>query len=158
MDSSIITNLLISWRHFWKILQSNLGETALAGRRNSIPHDSLSLNSSVLSAFQCRHLQLLLCHSLLQMKGSEKTFSSIHSVGHSVILDSLWPVDCSLPGSSVHGIFQARKLEWVAIFFSRRSSWPRGWTQVSYIAGRLFIIWATREASDKICHILNNFP
>ena len=35
------------------------------------------------------------------------------------------PMGCSLPGSSVHGIFQARILEWVAISFSRRSSWPR---------------------------------
>ena len=36
------------------------------------------------------------------------------------------PMDCSPPGSSVHGILQARLLEWVAISFSRRSSWPRG--------------------------------
>ena len=35
------------------------------------------------------------------------------------------PLDCSLPGSSLHGIFQARILEWVAISFSRRSSQPR---------------------------------
>ena len=35
------------------------------------------------------------------------------------------PTDCSLPGSSVHGISQARILEWVAFFFSRGSSWPR---------------------------------
>ena len=42
-------------------------------------------------------------------------------------------MDCSLPGFSVHGIFQARVLEWVAISFSRRSSWPRDWTQVSRI-------------------------
>ena len=40
-------------------------------------------------------------------------------------------IDCSLPGSSVYGIFQARKLEWVAMFFSRGSSWPRDWTKVS---------------------------
>ena len=53
------------------------------------------------------------------------------------------PVDCSLPGPSVHGIFQGRILEWVAIFFSRRSSWPRDWTQVSLIVGRHFTIWAT---------------
>ena len=45
------------------------------------------------------------------------------------------PVDCSLPGSSVHGIFWARILEWVAISFSR-SSRPRDRTQVSHIAGR----------------------
>ena len=58
----------------------------------------------------------------------------------------LTPMDCSLPGSSVHGIFQARILEWVAISFSRGSYWPRVWTQVSCIAGRFFTIWATREA------------
>ena len=43
-------------------------------------------------------------------------------------------MDCSLPGSSVHGILQARILEWVAIPFSRRSSQPRDGTQVSHIA------------------------
>ena len=47
-------------------------------------------------------------------------------------------MDCSLPGSSVHGILQARILEWVVIPFSKGSSWPRDWTQVSYIAGRFF--------------------
>ena len=52
------------------------------------------------------------------------------------------PMDSSLPGSSVHGIFQARILEWVAISFSRGSSQPRDWTQVSHIAGRRFTIWA----------------
>ena len=48
------------------------------------------------------------------------------------------PMDCSPPGSSVHGIFQARILERDAISFSRGSSWPRDWTQVSCIAGRFF--------------------
>ena len=56
----------------------------------------------------------------------------------SVVPDSYDPMDCSLPGSSVHGIFQARVLEWGAIAFSRRSSWPRDQTQVSCIAGRGF--------------------
>ena len=55
-------------------------------------------------------------------------------------------VDCSLPGSSVHGILQARKLEWVAISFSRVTSQPRDQTQVSRIRGRRFNLWATREA------------
>ena len=58
-------------------------------------------------------------------------------------------MDCSLSGSSVHGIFQARVLEWIAISFSRGSSWPRNWTQVSRIAGRHFTIWATREAHNR---------
>ena len=56
------------------------------------------------------------------------------------------PMDCSLPGFSVHGIFQASVLEWLAISFSRGSSWPRDQTQVSHIAGRHFTLWATREA------------
>ena len=57
------------------------------------------------------------------------------------------PVDCSLPGSSVHGFFQARVLEWGAVSFSRGSSHPRDWTQVSCIAGRCFNLWATREVN-----------
>ena len=44
------------------------------------------------------------------------------------------------------GILQARKLEWVAMLSSRESSWPKNRTGVSYIAGRFFTIWATREA------------
>ena len=55
------------------------------------------------------------------------------------------PVDCSRPGSSVHGILQARIREWVAISFSRVSSQPRDRTLVSRMAGRCFILWATRE-------------
>ena len=58
-------------------------------------------------------------------------------------------MDCSLPGSSVHGIFQARILEWVAISFSRGSSWPRDWTQVSHITGSCFTVWVTRETQFK---------
>ena len=53
------------------------------------------------------------------------------------------PMDCSPPGSSIHGIFQARGLEWGAIAFSRGSSGPRYRTQVSHIVGRRFSIWAT---------------
>ena len=58
-------------------------------------------------------------------------------------LDSM---DYRVPGSSIRGIFQARVLEWVAISFSRGSSWPRDQTQVSHIAGRRFTLWVTREA------------
>ena len=50
------------------------------------------------------------------------------------------PVDCSLPGSSVHAILQARILEWIAILFSSGSSQPRDQTQVFQIAGRFFIV------------------
>ena len=60
------------------------------------------------------------------------------------------PMDCSPQGSSIHGISQARILERVAISSSKRSSWPRGWTCVSAIAGRFFTIWATREAQKRL--------
>ena len=50
------------------------------------------------------------------------------------------PMDCSLPDSSVHGIFQARVLEWGAISFSRGSSQPRDRTWVSHIVGRRFTV------------------
>ena len=64
-------------------------------------------------------------------------------------------MDCSLPGSSIHGILQARVLEWVAISFSRGSSQPGDQTQVSRIAGRRFTIWATREA-HTLCVFYHN--
>ena len=57
------------------------------------------------------------------------------------------PMDRSLPGSSVHGILQARILEWVAIPFSEGSSRSRDQAQVSHIAGRFFTNWTIREAS-----------
>ena len=57
-------------------------------------------------------------------------------------------MDCSLPGSSVHGISQARILEWVAISFSRGSSLPRDRTQVPCIAGRIFYKLAFPGSSD----------
>ena len=60
------------------------------------------------------------------------------------------PMDCSLPGSSVCGIFQARILEWVAISFSRGSSQPRDQTRVSLIVGRHLAIWATKEVQGLL--------
>ena len=75
----------------------------------------------------------------------------------SVVSDSLRPH--GLTRSSIHGIFQARVLEWAAISFSRGSSWPRDWTGDSHIVGRHITIWATQEVwtisqmSDQ-----NSFP
>ena len=57
-------------------------------------------------------------------------------------------VDCGSPGSSAHGILQARILEWVANPFSRESSWRRDWTWVSCIGGRFFTIWVIREVHN----------
>ena len=59
-------------------------------------------------------------------------------------------MDCSLPCSSVHGIFQAIVLEWIAISFSRGSSQPRDQTRVSRIVDRRFTVWATREVLSLV--------
>ena len=59
------------------------------------------------------------------------------------------PVDYSPPGSSVHGIFQVRILEWVAIFFSRGSFRSRDWTHVSYIGRQILYHCTTKEAPSK---------
>ena len=60
----------------------------------------------------------------------------------------LCPTLCDPLDYTVHGILQARILEWVAFPFSRGSSQPRGQTQVSRIAGGFFTSWATREAQE----------
>ena len=66
-------------------------------------------------------------------------------------------MDCSLC-SSIHGNLQARILEWVAIPFSRQSSWLSDWTPIACIAGGFLTVWATREAhiqnsKRKLCHV-----
>ena len=63
------------------------------------------------------------------------------------------PMDCSPPGSSVHGIFQARELEWAAISFSRGSSRPRDRTWVSHILCIVVYIWASQVAL-----VIKNLP
>ena len=57
-------------------------------------------------------------------------------------------MSCSLQGSSVHGILQARTLEWLVISFSRRSTRHMDRTRVPCIAGKFFTIWATMEAHN----------
>ena len=66
------------------------------------------------------------------------------------------PVDCSLPDSSVHGILQARILEWVAVSFFRGSSQSRNWTQASHIAGRCFYrLSGIKAILDKTASVLS---
>ena len=60
------------------------------------------------------------------------------------------PMDYSLPGSSVHGIFQAIVLKWITISFSRGSSQHRDRTRVSRIVDRCFTVWATRENLSEV--------
>ena len=75
------------------------------------------------------------------------------SVSRSTLCDSM---DCSLPGSSIHRILQARMLEWLAILFFKGFSWPRDQTLVSCLAGRSCTIWAGREALECLNeHLVN---
>ena len=68
---------------------------------------------------------------------------------------TVWdPMDWGLPGSSVHGIIQARILEWVCVPFSRESPQPREWTQASLTAGKFFTSWTTRIAIKFSAHFL----
>ena len=84
-----------------------------------------------------------LLHLLHWQAGSLPRVPPGWSVNHSLRSDFCKPTDCSLPGSSVHGVPQARILESLAIPFSRGSSWPKDRTQVSCIAARFFTIWTT---------------
>ena len=82
---------------------------------------------------------------------SELAQTHVHWVGDAIqpshpLLPSSPPAS---PGSSVHEILQARILGWVAVPFSRWSSWHRDWTCISRIEGRLFTIWATWEAPER---------
>ena len=96
-----------------------------------------------------------LVFSLLNGQVLLDSLSSLESEVAQSCLTLYDPMDCSPPGSSsIHGIFQARILEWVAIFFSRGSAWPRDRTQVSHIAGRLFTLWATRESLSSLSKTL----
>ena len=67
---------------------------------------------------------------------------------------------CDLMDYTVHGLLQARILEWIAFPFSRGSSPPRNWTHISCIAGGFFTCWATREdqpgnSSPNMLHVIN---
>jgi len=76
-------------------------------------------------------------------------------LSHSVVSD---PLDCNPPGSSVHGIFQARILEWFAISFHRGSSQPRDRTRVSCvscIAGGFLTRWAIRDSPIGRVKVIN---
>ena len=95
------------------------GDLADLGSENMSP--ALKMDSLVLSNCVC----VCVCVCV-------HVHAHTHTLSHVRLCD---PMDCSLPGSSVHGTLQARVLEWVAISFSRRSSRPRNQTWVSCIAG-----------------------
>ena len=85
-------------------------------------------------------------HILAIVNSAAKNVWVLMKWSRSVVSDSATPwTTCSLPGSSVHGIFQARVLEWVSISFFKGSFRPRDWNWISHIVGRCFTVWVTRE-------------
>ena len=118
-----------------------------SGRRDShsVKNNSIPPQRAILWAtIKCLWKQVLNWKLLYKFK-----IPFIYKVKESKVAQSCLtlcnPMDCRLPGSSIHGIFPARRLEWVAIS-SRWSAWLKDRTWVSCIAGRLFTIWATRES------------
>ena len=111
----------------------------------------LSPGCSPEKCWACSPVVLIPCHFWLPSI-IRKLMESGKSISESEVaqsVDSLDPTHCSPPGSSVHGIFQASILEWVAISFSRGSSRPRDRTWVSHTAGRCFTLWATNDKKKK---------
>ena len=84
--------------------------------------------------------------AFISLKASTTISLAYKVLSRSAVSDLCDSMDYSPPGSFVHGIFQARILQWVAMSFSRGSSRLRDWTWVSHIVGRFFIVWATRQA------------
>ena len=127
----------------WACLELNAGEV-LAGWFRWISARHRSWGKGVLKALGRRWIRVIGCrrtsHSFLWTQGW--AFGSTQNRKNSVLVCvlvtqlclTLWePMDWDLPGSSVHGILQARILEWVAISFSRRSSWPRDRTHLGLL-------------------------
>ena len=110
-------------------------------------HDSSLFVKSEKCVYTSRH-QISILWSKRSCSGLESQLcvSSECGVSCSVVSDSFLPHELSSASSSVHGILQARILEWVSISSSRGSSQPRDQTWVSCTEGRFFTFWATREA------------
>ena len=100
----------------------------------------------------CSLEKSLLEFACLILYSKSKESESEVAQSHLTLCD---PMDCRLPGSSIHGIFQAIILELVAMSFSRGSSWLRDWTQVACIIDRHFTIWATREVQVQTCPLFH---
>ena len=96
------------------------------------------------------HLNKLFQQSHQENTQTMETQQFDHKLGYvKVKVTQLCPTLLDPTDYTVHEILQARILEWVALPFSRGSSEPRVWTQVSHIAGRFFTSWATRKVQES---------
>ena len=114
-----------AWRQSENDLIVPVESSSCIASKHQRPRTTSNLLKSAFQFFMvhlCKRLQVL-----------------VHTCSNtSVMSDYLWPMDCSQPGASVHGILQERILEWVALPSSRGSSQHRNQTHISCIAGRFF--------------------
>ena len=126
----------------WKHNNSNLWDAAKAVLRGKF----IAIQSYLKKQEKHRINNLILY--LKQLEKEEKN-SEISKSKVKVQVSQSCPTLCNPIDYTVHGILQARILEWVAFPFSRGSSQPKDQTRVSCIAGRFFINWAIREACRR---------
>ena len=132
-EEGLITGLSQSWGKQIPLLERTNKILHVPGHRGKEQWLHTRLNQTyllVLESLWWRHGLAMACHRDRGSLEKWKWSCSVHTLCE--------PMDCSLPGSSVHGIFQAGIMEWFAISFSRGSSWPRDQTQVPHIVGRHF--------------------
>ena len=111
-----------------------------------------------LLAVKARSLNHWIAREFSKFDTFEESSLSIYCAPAQSSLTLCNPMDCSSPGSSVHGIFQTRILECLAMPSSRGSSQPRDWTHVSCITGGFFTRWATGDTLLKNTVILYTIP
>ena len=139
--TTLLTNSLLTWSYFGPCHpqggQSSGGRSKGQGKRSNDCYQSTLFPGCFLFFFLSKESESEVAQSCLTLRD---------------------PMNCSPPGSSTHWIFQARVLEWVAISFSRASSWPRDPTRTYHIVGRRFTVWVTREDSSFqfSCSVVSN--
>ena len=135
------TGVWASSRRWWRTGKPGVLQSMGLWR---VRHDWVTEQQTVIHLHWCHNSNILKFFQLPRCLNSIESESEV-TQPCPTLFDS---VDCSLLGFSVHGIFQARVAEWVAISFFRGPSWPRDRTQVSHIADRRFILWTTRKVKQ----------
>ena len=150
------------WMLTWRILSITLLASEMSAivqqfvQSLALPFFGIGMKSDLF--LSCGHCWVF--QTCFHIECSTFTASSLR-IWHGALVTKSWPTLVTTwteePGRlhTVHGILKARILEWVAISFSRGSSQPRNWTQVSYIIGGFLTNWATREA--LVFDIANEF-
>jgi len=150
---------MLSWENECLVFRNFLWHFAGMGPQDRLGADIRDIFQKSEVVFLLIGVQLT--YNVVLVSGVQQSESVIHDVKVAQSCLTLCnPMDCSPAGSSVHGILQARILEWVAFPFSRGSSQPRHRTQVSRIAGGFFPVWATSYTYSciSIYSFLQPFP